>query len=126
MTGEQALIPLAGPANRQGRIAADVIMGKEPSKFRGTQGTAVVGVFGMTCASTGANERTLKRAGIPYKKVRVAGAGERGAWWVAAALPLLSLLLSRPTHPPSHNVHARSTCTQTTTRATTRARAKWT
>ncbi|EFN54835.1 hypothetical protein CHLNCDRAFT_48889 [Chlorella variabilis] len=71
VTGQPALIPLAGPANRQGRIAADVIMGKEPSKFRGTQGTAVVGVLGMTCASTGASERTLKRAGLAYEKVYV-------------------------------------------------------
>lgn len=71
VTGEQALIPLAGPANRQGRIAADVIMGKEPSRFRGTQGTAVVGVFDMTAASTGASEKTLKRLGRPYEKVYV-------------------------------------------------------
>ena len=41
---------------------------REPSRFRGTQGTAVVGVFGMTCASTGASERTLKRVGTPYNK----------------------------------------------------------
>jgi NADPH-dependent 2,4-dienoyl-CoA reductase/sulfur reductase-like enzyme len=52
VTGEQTLIPLAGPANRQGRIAADNIAGR-PSRFRGTQGTAVVGMFGMTLASTG-------------------------------------------------------------------------
>lgn len=69
--GEHTLIPLAGPASRQGRIAADNIMGKEPSKFRGTQGTAVVGVFDMTAASTGASEKTLKRAGKPYEKVYV-------------------------------------------------------
>lgn len=42
---------------------------REPSKFRGTQGTAVVGVFDLTAASTGASERTLKRLGMPYKKV---------------------------------------------------------
>lgn len=52
VTGEQTLIPLAGPANRQGRIAADNIAGRS-SRFRGTQGTAVVGLFGMTLASTG-------------------------------------------------------------------------
>lgn len=48
-----------------------VLRCREPSKFRGTQGTAVVGVFDMTCASTGANERTLKREKIPFEKVYV-------------------------------------------------------
>lgn len=71
VTGQPSLIPLAGPANRQGRIVADVIMGREPSRFRGTQGTAVVGVFDMTCASTGASEKALQRAGLPYEKVYV-------------------------------------------------------
>mmetsp|Transcript_20799 Transcript_20799/g.52880 ORF Transcript_20799/g.52880 Transcript_20799/m.52880 type:complete len:603 (-) Transcript_20799:157-1965(-) len=69
VTGQQALVPLAGPANRQGRIAADVIMGREQFKFRGVQGTAVVGVFGMTVAATGGSEKALKRAGIKYEKV---------------------------------------------------------
>jgi NADPH-dependent 2,4-dienoyl-CoA reductase/sulfur reductase-like enzyme/rhodanese-related sulfurtransferase len=62
VTGEWSLIPLAGPANRQGRIAADVIAGRD-SRFRGTQGTSVIGVFGATIATTGANERTLTRLG---------------------------------------------------------------
>jgi len=62
VTGEWTLIPLAGPANRQGRIAADVIAGRD-SRFRGTQGTSVVGVFGATVAQTGANEKTLVRMG---------------------------------------------------------------
>ncbi|KAG1659070.1 hypothetical protein FOA52_012071 [Chlamydomonas sp. UWO 241] len=69
VTGEHTLIPLAGPANRQGRIAANVMMGMEPGRFRGVQGTAVVGVMGMTLAQTGASEKTLKRVGIPYQKV---------------------------------------------------------
>ncbi len=69
VTGQWALIPLAGPANRQGRIVADVIAGRE-SAFRGTQGTAVVGVFGLVVASTGASEKALKRAGISgYEKI---------------------------------------------------------
>lgn len=67
VTGRPALIPLAGPANRQGRIAADVICGRE-SRFRGTQGTSVVGVFDLTLACTGASEKTLRRAGIAYQK----------------------------------------------------------
>ena len=62
VTGESSLIALAGPANRQARIAAEVIVGRE-SRFRGTQGTAVVGLFGSTVAWTGANEKTLERLG---------------------------------------------------------------
>jgi len=62
VTGEWSLIPLAGPANRQGRIAADVIAGRD-SRFRGTQGTSVIGVFGATVATTGANEKLLMRLG---------------------------------------------------------------
>jgi NADPH-dependent 2,4-dienoyl-CoA reductase/sulfur reductase-like enzyme/rhodanese-related sulfurtransferase len=62
ITGEWSLIPLAGPANRQGRIVADVIAGRG-SRFRGTQGTSVIGVFGGTVAMTGANEKTLTRLG---------------------------------------------------------------
>ncbi len=62
VTGEWTLIPLAGPANRQGRIAADVIAGRQ-SRFRGTQGTSVLGIFGATVATTGANEKLLKRLG---------------------------------------------------------------
>jgi NADPH-dependent 2,4-dienoyl-CoA reductase/sulfur reductase-like enzyme/rhodanese-related sulfurtransferase len=62
VTGEWSLIPLAGPATRQGRIAADVIAGRG-SRFRGTQGTSVIGVFGLTVATTGANEKLLTRQG---------------------------------------------------------------
>jgi NADPH-dependent 2,4-dienoyl-CoA reductase/sulfur reductase-like enzyme/rhodanese-related sulfurtransferase len=60
--GRTALIPLAGPANRQGRIAADVIAEK-PRQFRGVQGTAVCGLFGLTAALTGESEKSLKAAG---------------------------------------------------------------
>ena len=69
MTGEWALVALAGPANRQGRIAADVIAGRD-SRFRGTQGTAILGAFGGAVAWTGMNEKTLKRLGDEdYEKV---------------------------------------------------------
>ncbi|MEN6458450.1 MAG: FAD-dependent oxidoreductase [Thermoguttaceae bacterium] len=67
VTGLPALMPLAGPANRQGRIAADAIRGR-PSRYRGTQGTAVVGVFDWTLAMTGATEKSLRRAGVPFEK----------------------------------------------------------
>jgi len=67
VTGRWALVPLAGPASRQGRVAADVICGR-PARYRGTQGTAVVGLFGLTLAATGANEKRLAAAGMPFKK----------------------------------------------------------
>ena len=62
VTGEWSLIALAGPANRQARIAADVIAGRD-SRFRGTQGSAIVELFGAAVAWTGANEKTLERLG---------------------------------------------------------------
>lgn len=63
ITGQWELIPLAGPANRQGRIAADAIAGRDTA-FHGVQGTAVCGFFGLTVALTGATEKALQRAGI--------------------------------------------------------------
>lgn len=68
VTGDPTQIPLAGPANRQGRIAADHIFGRE-SSYRGTQGTAVVGVFDMAAAMTGLSEKALKRVGRAYEKI---------------------------------------------------------
>jgi NADPH-dependent 2,4-dienoyl-CoA reductase/sulfur reductase-like enzyme/rhodanese-related sulfurtransferase len=68
ITGQAVNIPLAGPANRQGRIAADHISGRT-SSYTTTQGTAVVKVFDMTAAITGASEKVLKRAGIEYEKI---------------------------------------------------------
>jgi len=67
VTGQMKLVPLAGPANRQARVAADVICGRD-STYRGTQGTAVVGLFDLTLAMTGANEKSLQAAEIPYAK----------------------------------------------------------
>lgn len=67
--GEPMLLALAGPANRQGRIAADAICGRT-SKFRGVQGTSICGLFGLQVASTGASEKTLRRAGVTdYEKI---------------------------------------------------------
>jgi len=69
VTGEWTLIPLAGPANRQGRIAADVIAGRK-SKFRGTQGTSICKLFDAAIAQTGVSEKTLKKLGdTDYEKV---------------------------------------------------------
>ena len=71
MTGEWSLVALAGPANRQGRIAADVIAGRD-SHFRGTQGTAIIGLFDSTVAWTGVSEKTLKRLGdTDYEKIYI-------------------------------------------------------
>ena len=70
VTGDPAQVPLAGPANRQGRIAADNIFGRS-ARYRGTQGTAIVRVFDKTAAMTGASEKVLKRSKRSYRKVYV-------------------------------------------------------
>lgn len=62
VSGARLQVPLAGPANRQGRIAADNIFGRD-SRFRGVQGTAVCGLFGLTVAATGVGEKALRRDG---------------------------------------------------------------
>ncbi|HID10063.1 MAG TPA: CoA-disulfide reductase [Candidatus Latescibacteria bacterium] len=67
VAGEFVLMPLAGPANRQARIAADNIFGRS-SSYRGTLGTCVVKLFDITAAATGANEKVLRSHGIPYEK----------------------------------------------------------
>ena len=69
VTGEWSLVALAGPANRQGRIAADVIAGRD-SRFRGSQGTSIIGLFDGAAAWTGVNEKTLNRLGdTDYEKI---------------------------------------------------------
>ena len=68
VTGQKALISLAGPANKQGRIAADNICGGN-SHFTGSQGSSVLKLFGLTAASTGINEKAAQAAGIAYDKV---------------------------------------------------------
>lgn len=69
VTGEWSLVALAGPANRQGRIAADVIAGRD-SRFRGTQGTSIIGLFEGTAAWTGASEKSMQRIGDEdYEKI---------------------------------------------------------
>jgi NADPH-dependent 2,4-dienoyl-CoA reductase/sulfur reductase-like enzyme/rhodanese-related sulfurtransferase len=68
VTGQWSVVPLAGPANRQGRVAADCIGGRQ-ARFRGIQATAVCGVFGLTIATTGASEKSLQAAGIAYQSI---------------------------------------------------------
>ena len=68
VTGNKGYVPLAGPANKQGRIAADNICGI-PSSYKNTQGSSVLKIFDMTVAMTGVNERTAQAAGLHYDKV---------------------------------------------------------
>lgn len=67
VTGRDALIPLASPANKQARIVADNVCGRKIA-YKGTQGTAIAKVFDMTVAMTGPGETALKAAGVPYRK----------------------------------------------------------
>jgi NADPH-dependent 2,4-dienoyl-CoA reductase/sulfur reductase-like enzyme/rhodanese-related sulfurtransferase len=95
VTGEATQIPLAGPANRQGRIAADHIFGRR-SSYRGTQGTAIVRVFGCTAATTGASEKTLRRLGRPFHKVYTHPTQHAG-YYPGAASMMLKLLFEPET-----------------------------
>ncbi|QYK13644.1 FAD-dependent oxidoreductase [Shewanella rhizosphaerae] len=70
VTGQACLVPLAGPANRQGRMAADNMFGRE-EQYQGTQGTAICKVFDLAVGATGKNEKQLKQSGISFEKVYV-------------------------------------------------------
>jgi NADPH-dependent 2,4-dienoyl-CoA reductase/sulfur reductase-like enzyme/rhodanese-related sulfurtransferase len=89
-----AQIPLAGPANRQGRIAADHIFGRD-SIFRGTQGTAIVGAFEMAAAMTGFSEKALRAANTPYEKIYVHPANHAGYYPGAEQMSLKLLFAPR-------------------------------
>jgi NADPH-dependent 2,4-dienoyl-CoA reductase/sulfur reductase-like enzyme/rhodanese-related sulfurtransferase len=93
VTGAPAQIPLAGPANRQGRIAADHIFGRE-SHFRGSQGTAIVRVFNLTAAVSGESEKSLRRSGRPFLKVYVHP--NQHAGYYPGAQPMTIKLLFAP------------------------------
>ena len=95
VSGDPTQVPLAGPANRQGRIAADHIFGR-PARYRGTQGTAIVGVFERTAALTGLAEKSLRRAGRPYRKVYLHPANHAGYYPGAESMALKVLF-----HPDS-------------------------
>ena len=87
VAGEPTQTPLAGPANRQGRIAADNIFGRD-SRFRGTQGTAIVRVFEQTAAMTGASEKTLVRLQQPYRMAYIHPAHHAGYYPGAEGMSL--------------------------------------
>jgi rhodanese-related sulfurtransferase len=95
LTGQETVLPLAGPANRQGRVAAESIAGRA-THFRGVQATAVVGVLGLTVASTGASEKGLRRAGITdFQKVYL-HPGHHAGYYPGAHAIHLKLLFSVP------------------------------
>lgn len=77
VTGQPAMIPLASPANRQARLVADIIAGKN-RVYTGAQGTSIAKIFDMSAASTGASEKALKNAGIPYRKSYTFSASHAG------------------------------------------------
>jgi NADPH-dependent 2,4-dienoyl-CoA reductase/sulfur reductase-like enzyme/rhodanese-related sulfurtransferase len=85
-------IPLGGPANRQGRIAADHICGRD-SRYRGTQGTAIVGVFDMTAAMTGLSEKALVATKQDYEKIYIHPA-HRASYYPGAEQLSLKLLFA--------------------------------
>jgi len=95
VTGQEVVLPLAGPANRQGRLAAESIAGRSRA-FRGVQATAVVGVLGLTVASTGASEKGLRRAGVTaFQKVWL-HPGHHAGYYPGATPIHLKLLFSVP------------------------------
>jgi NADPH-dependent 2,4-dienoyl-CoA reductase/sulfur reductase-like enzyme/rhodanese-related sulfurtransferase len=95
LTGQETVLPLAGPANRQGRVAAESIAGRA-TRFRGVQATAVVGVLGLTVASTGASEKGLRRAGVTrFQKVYL-HPGHHAGYYPGAHPIHLKLLFSVP------------------------------
>jgi NADPH-dependent 2,4-dienoyl-CoA reductase/sulfur reductase-like enzyme len=83
VTGTLMPVPLAGPANRQGRRAADSICGRRTTPQAAVLGTAIVRVFGLTAATTGANQATLRRAGIEHEVVHI-HPGNRFTSWRAS------------------------------------------
>ncbi len=95
--GDKTMIPLAGPANKQGRIAADLIAGLEDS-YEGTLGTSVAKVFDLTAAATGANEKTLIRRGLEkgkdYEAITIIQNSHAG--YYPGALPLTLKVLFCP------------------------------
>jgi rhodanese-related sulfurtransferase len=95
VTGDPMQVPLAGPANREGRIAANNIFGR-PSRFRGTQGTAIVGVFDRTAAMTGTSEKSLRRASRPFRKVYI-HPGNHAGYYPGAESMTLKLLVDPET-----------------------------
>lgn len=88
-----AMIPLAGPANRQGRMVADHIYDKDVS-YKGTLGTSIAKVFDLTVAATGSNEKRLKQLGVPYQAIHIHPSSH--ANYYPGAYPIYLKLLFNP------------------------------
>ena len=93
VTGAKTLIALAGPANKQGRIAADNLCGGN-SEYRGSQGSSVVKVFSLTAAATGINEKTARAAGLDYDKV-VLSPASHATYYPGAQVMTMKVLFER-------------------------------
>ncbi len=96
ITGNPAFIPLAGPANKQGRIAADNIAGYK-SQYTGTQGSSVLKLFDMTIATTGLSEKSAKAAGIAYDKTYTYS-GSHASYYPGASNMSIKVLWDQTTH----------------------------
>ena len=96
ITGEPSFIPLAGPANKQGRIAADNICGI-PSEYKGTQGSSVLKLFDMTVATTGLNEKSATAAGYDYDKTYTYSASH-ASYYPNSSMMSVKLLWDKATH----------------------------
>ncbi|WP_286231575.1 FAD-dependent oxidoreductase [Neobacillus mesonae] len=95
ISGTKTMIPLAGPANRQGRIAASNMLGKK-EKYQGTMGTSIAKVFDLTVAATGNNEKTLKLLGVTYEVVHIHPSSHAG-YYPGAAPIALKLIFDKET-----------------------------
>jgi len=93
ISGKPANLPLAGPASKQARVAADHIAGR-PSIFKGVQGTSIVKIFDLTVACTGLNSRQLDEFGLPYKNALIHSSNHAG--YYPGASPMAFKLLFSP------------------------------
>ncbi|WP_410984740.1 CoA-disulfide reductase [Bacillus cereus] len=94
VTETETMIPLAWPANRQGRLLVDIIHGHTESVYKGTMGTSIAKVFELTVASTGVNEKVLQRLNIPYEVVHVQ-ANSHAGYYPNAHPVLLKLIFNK-------------------------------
>lgn len=94
ITGKPALIPLAGPANKQGRMVADNIVFGNVRKYEGTMGTSIAKIFDLSVATAGANAKLLKREGIPYQSSYTHSASHAG--YYPGAVPLSIKIIYSP------------------------------
>lgn len=87
VTGAWSLVPLAGPANRQGRVAADAIFGRA-ARYTATQGTAILRLFTLSAGCTGASEKSLRKAGLPCQAIHLHPASHAGYYPGASPIAL--------------------------------------